>query len=121
MEEICIEKGVSEFGCSCISWGLYFGYFLFAISIAVIVILPLRNALKTPGDLKKSGMGIGAIIVLFLISYALSGSEVSQKAASLGVDAGGSKLIGAGLTMFYIVLIVAVIGLIYSEVKKTFT
>lgn len=121
MEQICIEKGVSEFGCSCISWGLYFGYFLMAASILVVIILPLRNVLKAPGDLKKSATGIGTILVLFLISYLLSGSEVTQKAASLGVDAGGSRLIGAGLIMFYIVLVVAVISLIYSEIKKSFS
>jgi len=31
-----------------------------------------------------------------------------------------SKMIGAGLTMFYIVLVIAILGMIYSEIAKAF-
>jgi hypothetical protein len=40
-----------------------------------------------------------------------------MKAMAAGVDASSSKMIGAGLIMFYIVLALAIIAIIYSEIN----
>ena len=98
--------------------GLYAGYALFAIAVGSAILLPLASILKSPGEVKKSLIGIGAIVVLFVISYALSGSEVSADQSAKGVTETTSKLVGAGLTMFYLVAFVAILGLIYSEINK---
>lgn len=98
--------------------GLYASYALFAVAIGAAVVLPLLSSLKSPGELKKPLMALGAMVVLFVISYALAGSEVSTIQAAKGVTEGTSKFVGAGLTMFYLISAVAVIGLIYSEVNK---
>lgn len=98
--------------------GLYVGYGLLIFTLGAALLLPALNAIKSPKDLAKSGMGIGAIVVLFLVSYALSGSEVTAKYVSQGIGEGSSKMIGAGLTMFYIVFIIALIGIVYSEINK---
>ncbi|MBX7125404.1 MAG: hypothetical protein K1X47_06910 [Cyclobacteriaceae bacterium] len=118
MEQICIDKGVSEFGCACITWGLYFGYFLGFAAVVAVVVLPLLNALKAPKELAKSGLGIGILVVLFLVSYSLADSSVSMKARSLGENEASVRLIGAGLIMFYIVFVVAMVGLFYSFINK---
>lgn len=98
--------------------GLYIGYTLFLVALAAAVFLPLITALKSPKDLLKSLMGLGALVVIFLISFGLSGSEVTAKYVAQGVGEGSSKLIGAGLTMFYIVFFVAVLGIVFSEINK---
>lgn len=98
--------------------GLYISYALILIALAAAVVLPLINALKSPKDLLKSLMGIGALVVIFLISFGLSGSEVTAKYIAQGVGEGSSKLIGAGLTMFYIVFFVAILGIVFSEINK---
>ncbi|MGE0590354.1 MAG: hypothetical protein AB7O48_17370 [Cyclobacteriaceae bacterium] len=98
--------------------GLYVGYFLLLIAVGAAVVLPLVSALKSPKDLMKSLMGVGALLVLFLVSYALAGSEVTAKYVAQGVGEGSSKLIGAGLTMFYIVFVIALLGIVYSEINK---
>ncbi len=98
--------------------GLYVGYALLLIALAAAVILPLVNALKSPKELAKSAMGVGALLVLFLISYGLSGSEVTAKYTAQGIGESASKLIGAGLTMFYIVFFIALIGIVFSEINK---
>jgi len=100
--------------------GLYIAYVLGIVAIGTAVVLPLINALKAPAGLMKSMAGVGGLVVIFIIAYMLSGDEVSTKAAAAGVDASASKLIGAGLTMFYIVMIVAAIGVVYSEINKAF-
>ena len=98
--------------------GLYVGYALFIVAVASAAILPLVNALKPPKELVKCLMGLGALVVLFLISFGLAGSEVTAKYTAQGIGEGSSKLIGAGLTMFYIVFIVALLGIVFSEINK---
>jgi len=98
--------------------GLYVGYGLLLIAVVAAVILPLINVFKSPKELLKSAMGLGALVVLFLISFGLSGSEVTAKYTAQGVGESSSKLIGAGLTMFYIVFFVALIGIVFSEINK---
>jgi hypothetical protein len=65
-----------------------------------------------------SGMGVGAIVAFFIISYVLSGNEVTLKYSALGVGEGGSKIIGAGLIMFYFTMLVAIVIMVYSEINK---
>lgn len=118
MDQACIDFGISDFGCSLISGGLYFGYFLFFVALAALIVLPLINALKAPKELVRSGAGILLLVVIFAVSYGVSGDEVTIKAAALGTTAQSSKMIGAGLIMLYIVFVAAVAGLIYSFFHK---
>jgi hypothetical protein len=98
--------------------GLYVSYALLTVALLSAIILPLVNVLQSPGDLKKALFAIIGMVVLFVISYALAGSEVSADHAAKGVTANVSKLVGAGLIMFYLISAVAVLGLIYSEINK---
>jgi hypothetical protein len=100
--------------------GFYVFYALLIIAVALTVIFPIIHMLKEPSMLIRSAIGIGLIVVLFGISYAMSGSEVNLKAAALGVTESSSKLIGAGLIMFYITLVLSILALIYSEISKAF-
>ena len=98
--------------------GLYLSFILLGVATASAVVMPLLTALKHPAGLVKSLIGVGGLVVLFILAYTVSGSELSAKAVSLGVDESGSKLIGAGLILFYLVFVISVIGVIYSEVNK---
>ncbi len=118
MDQACIDFGISETGCSLISAGLYFGYFLFFVALAALIALPTMNALKAPKEIAKSAAGLVALVVIFVVSYALSGDEVTLKTASYGTTAESSRLIGAGLIMFYIVFLVSIVGLVYSFFHK---
>jgi hypothetical protein len=103
-----------------LDFGLYLFYALLFIAVAGAIIFPIINAMKTPGALVRSLIGVVILVVLFGISYALSGSAVSDKNAALGVTETSSKLIGAGLIMFYITLILSAVALFYSEITKAF-
>ncbi len=98
--------------------GLYLSFILLGVAVASAVALPLLHAIKHPAGMVKSLFGIGGLVVLFVIAYSLSGSELAPKAVALGVNESGSKLIGAGLILFYFVLLISIIGLIYSEISK---
>lgn len=98
--------------------GLYICYLLMLLAIGATIILPLMHAIKSPGTLVKSGISLVVLLVIFLIAYTFSGNEVTPKFALLGVGENSSKLIGAGLIMFYITFFIAIIGLVYSEINK---
>jgi hypothetical protein len=98
--------------------GIYATYLFLGLALVSAIVLPLINAIKSPAGLLKSLTGIGALVVLFLISYAISGSEVTTKAKAAGITEASSKMIGAGLTLFYIVFIATVVGVVYSEINK---
>ncbi len=97
---------------------LYVGYGLIFLAIISAVTFPLVQGLRNPKGLVKSLMGVGALVVLFILGYALSSSTVTTVWAAKGITEGVSKLVGAGLIMFYIVLVIAILGLIYSEISK---
>jgi len=100
--------------------GFYVFYALLFIAVAAMVIFPIIHMLREPSTLLRSAIGIGVVVVLFVVSYALADSEVTIKAAAVGINEGSSKLIGAGLIMFYITLVLSGVALIYSEVSKAF-
>jgi uncharacterized membrane protein YqjE len=106
---------------SLISPGLIVCYIFFGITLVVSVGMPIINAIKNPQGLVKALAGIVGLVILFAISYAFSGSEVSLKAAALGTTADSSRLIGAGMILFYFVLSISVILAIYSLVKDIIT
>ncbi len=98
--------------------GIYVSYIFLGVALIAAVLLPLVNAIKHPAGLVKSLIGVGGLVVLFIVAYTLSGSEVSSKAVAMGVDESGSKMIGAGLTLFYFVFIAAALGIVFSEISK---
>ena len=104
-----------------ISIGLWLAYLLFLVAVAAAVILPVIHIIKSPKSLVRSGMGVGLMLVVFAVSYGLSGSELTPKYEALGIkSAFSSQMIGAGLTMFYLVFIISILGMVYSEISKAF-
>jgi hypothetical protein len=100
--------------------GLYIFYVLLAVAVLAILGSFVLNAVQSSGGIGKSLIGIGGLVVLFVISYVLSSDYVSSKNAALGISASTAKLIGAGLILFYITLLLAALALIYSEITKAF-
>ncbi|HEX5171060.1 MAG TPA: hypothetical protein VFW11_17915, partial [Cyclobacteriaceae bacterium] len=100
--------------------GLYFMYALFFIAVVAAIVLPLMHAVKSPGAFLKSLYGIIGLVVIFIVAYAISSNAVKPSWAVSGIGESASKLIGAGLIVLYITILIAIIGLIYSEISKAF-
>lgn len=97
---------------------LYISYVLVLVAVAGSILLPLYNSLGNPSSLKTTAIGIGALILIFIISYFLSGNEVTDVYKEFDVDASGSKTIGGMLTMMYLLIGLAITGIIYTEISK---
>lgn len=93
--------------------GLYASYILIVLSALAAVIIPLAQSMGDPQSLVKSGIGLGALLVVFLIGYLLAGSE-----ATPGVTESTSKLVGGAIISMYIFFFLALGGIVYTEVSK---
>jgi len=97
-------------------YGLIVAYILFGFTALAAFLMPIIfGNIKT---LLRSLLGIGILVALFLIGYALSGNEVTLKYTAFGVSESGSKIIGGFLIMMYIMFGFALIGIIYNEVSR---
>ncbi|WP_109829250.1 hypothetical protein [Reichenbachiella versicolor] len=97
---------------------LYISYALTILAGIAAIAFPLFNSFGDPKSLTKSAAGLGALLVVFGIGWALAGAEVTESYIEFGVDAGLSKFIGGLLTMMYILTGIAIVGIVYTEVSK---
>ena len=98
---------------------LYFGFGMVIVAAFLAIAFPLWIASKNPKSLIQTGIGLGSILVLFLVAWLISSNEVYSSYAEFGVDESLSKFIGGMLNLVYILAGLAVFGIIYSEVSKS--
>ncbi|NJN24712.1 MAG: hypothetical protein HC819_01310 [Cyclobacteriaceae bacterium] len=80
--------------------------------------LPLINSIGNPQSLLKSGLGVLAIVALYFLAYALSGSEVTPEYSKYNVGPELSKFVGGFLIMAYFLLGISIIGIVITEFNK---
>lgn len=98
--------------------GLYIAYTAFFVAIGAAVVLPLLSSLKQPKVLIQSLLGVGVLAALFIVCYFIADAEVTPAAKAYGVTPSSAKLVGAGLYTFYIVFVVSLVGMVYSEITN---
>ncbi len=99
---------------------LYVSYLLVGIGAVVSVLLPLIKSLDDPKSLMKSGLGVVAILVLFFICYSISSNEVLPKfeGEPFNLTPGTSQMVGGLMISTYVLTIVALVGIVLTEVNK---
>jgi hypothetical protein len=97
-------------------------YLLLGIAIAASVLFGLVNLFTSKGALKKTLIGVGGLLVVVVIAYALAnGTDVNlDEMAKKGVPTTENtvKMIGMGLNVFFILTLIAVAAMLWSGVKK---
>ena len=111
-----------------IDLGLYASYVLIGIAIAAALIMNFANALKDPKTLVKGAAGIVLLVVIFFIGYSIAPAEFGKSTAmafeSAKIDPTAEsanntyKLVGGAMTTTLILIVIAVVGLIYSSVSR---
>lgn len=98
---------------------LYLSYGLALLAAIAAIVFPIVNSIGEPKTLVKSGIGFGVLVVVFLISWALSGNDfTAYQASEFGITAGLSKFVGGLITMMYVLTGIAVVGIVYTEFSK---
>jgi hypothetical protein len=103
-------------------WMFMITYLLLAVAVVFSLIFGLKNLFSNPENLKKTFFVVVALVVVVGLSYVLSNGAdgTVEEMASRGVATTEStvKNIGAGLNMFFILVIIAVIAMAWGGIKK---
>ena len=109
-DDIKMAASMGDF--SLISPLISLSMFILFITVAVTIIFSFINLASNPGKLKKSMIFIGFLIIVIGIAYASStGVETPMKDGQI-LSASGSKWVGTGIRVFYILASVAVLSMI---------
>ena len=95
--------------------GLYVSYIMVLAAAGIAVLGGLIYTLLNIKDSILGFAGIAALILIFVISWAFSAGEISFTPKE-ALDTGTIKLIDGGLYTFYILLGLAVLSVVYSNV-----
>ena len=88
------------------------------ITVLITLVFSILNLASSSRKLKKSLIFIGCFVVVTLIAYAVSdGVETPMKDGEV-LSANGSRWVGTGLRMFYILATLAILSMIFSGAKK---
>lgn len=99
---------------------LYATYALTVVGTLLSIVLPLIKSLDDPKGLMKSGLGILGLVVLFFISYSVSGNEVLPKFEGdpFNLTPGMSQTIGGMLVLTYVLSVVTILSIFVAELFK---
>ena len=101
-----------------IDTGLILSYILFLVATFGALAFPVMFMIKHPKEARMALAAIGALIVIFFLSWLISGSELTEKDSLLGISSSESKLIGAGLITSYIIFVITIISTFGSQIKS---
>ena len=98
---------------------MYVAYFILAVAVLAVLVFTIFNLISNAAGLKKTLMSVGAFLVLALICYFIlaTGTEAVLKDGSILTES-ESKLVGAGLYLFYALAIVAGGTMLGFGIKK---
>jgi len=115
-EEIKMASSMGDFGA--VSPLVSLSIAILMITVVVTLVFSLLNLASSSQKLKKSLLFIGCFAVVLGIAFAASeGVETPLKDGEI-LSAAGSRWVGTGIRMFYILAILAILSMVVSGAKK---
>ena len=97
---------------------MYLSYLILLLTLFFVVIFTLKGVFSNAAVLKSTLKSVGAFVILALICYFMAeGVETPLKDGG-SLSEGGSKLVGAGLYLFYLLILLAGGIMLLSGIKK---
>lgn len=97
-------------------------FILMNAAIALVVLFGIRDLVEYPKNAIKFLVGVGAIILLGFLFYSLSTVETSGKVFEQIRDGrlneGVSKILNGALWTTFILAVIAILGIVASEVRN---
>lgn len=99
---------------------IYVAEILIVVGAILAVAMPLIKSLGDPGSLVKSGVAVVILAVVFFIAYSISDGDVLPRFAAdpFNLTPEMSKFVGGSLLTTYALFIVAVVGIVLTEINK---
>lgn len=104
------------------TYGLYAAYILLGIAVLAAIVLPLIQSFSNPRALLGALVGVVAIAILFFIGYTIAGNEVIPLYVKNNVTSPvTSQMVGGALITMYMLIVLALVGIVITEITKIFT
>lgn len=98
-----------------VKFGLPLAYVALGVAGIGAIIFPLIFMFQDLKKAKSAFIGIGAIVVVFVLSYLLADGVATEKAT-----ASQMQMVEASLYTFYILLAVSIIAILYATISRYF-
>lgn len=105
-----------------VNFFIIWSYILFGLAAISAIVFPIVSLILNPKKAVRSLISVGVIAVLALISYLIASDSIPNflGADKFNISATTSRMVGTGLWAMYILGIVAVLSILYTEVSKIF-
>ncbi len=105
-----------------INIGLILTYLMIAGAAIAAIAFPVMFLAKNPAKAKSTLLGVGALLVISLISFLIASGDVMNfpGAEKFGMTEASTKRVGMGLIVFYILSFGAIGAVLYAELGKLF-
>ncbi|MBD3628982.1 hypothetical protein [Cyclobacterium sp.] len=99
---------------------LYAGYLLIIIGAVFAILMPLIKSFDNPKSLLKTVIGVVVIGALFGIAYSTASGDIAAKYAAdpFNITPEGAKMVGGVLITVYALAILAIFGIVVTEITK---
>jgi NADH:ubiquinone oxidoreductase subunit 6 (subunit J) len=99
---------------------IYVAEILIIVGAVIAIVMPLIKSLDNPGSLLKTAIGVAILAVVFFVAYSISDGEVLPKYAAdpFNLTPGMSKFVGGSLITVYGLFIIAILGIVLTEINK---
>lgn len=97
--------------------GIPLALVMIVVALALSIVFPVLDVIKHFDQAKKSLLGVGAMLAIFLIGYVTASSDLPEYAIKANVTSSQFKLISASLTTFLITLLLTIVVVVYDIVK----
>lgn len=94
------------------------GEILVVVTAAVALFFGLKNLATNPQALKKSLISLAVFAIVGILSYVAAG-ESPLEVGDITITASTSKLVGAGIYMFYFLAMIAILAMVGFTIKKS--
>lgn len=95
---------------------LYVAYVILVICILAVLGFVIKGLFS--GNVKNTLIGLGSFVVVLFVSFMVSdGQETALRDGEI-LSAYGSRWVSAGLTMFYVLVALAIVAILASNVKS---
>jgi len=96
-------------------------YVALGTCILLALIFPIFNIVTQPKNTKRVLIGLGALVLIGIVSFAMSGNEFDAlQLRALNITETGSRQIGAALIGTYIIAGASVLAILYAEISNYF-
>lgn len=104
---------------SIVSPFMYVAYIVLGICLVAVLGFVIRGLFQ--GNIKKTLITVGSFVAIVVISFLVSeGQETAMRDGEV-LSEYGSRWVSAGLTTFYILIVLSIIAILASSTRKLIT